>query len=252
MRKLFTLIELLVVIAIIAILASMLLPALSKAREKGRIMTCLNKERQLGLGLFLYTENNLEWLPCRGQYSDSGSLCGSGDVFMMVTSLLGDGPWHKGLLPGYAGNQRNMDSTGLSICPGDSTPRSDGGGQGGWLVTIAGDQPKAQWFRSSYHTSSYVCRVYTWPEKVLQFYNLKEYKQPAATLTLLDGNSGSIAAWTQYGAWQNHNGTVNILWLDGHCTSLNTGVFPELDKIYVLSTRYALPTNSKAAPWFEP
>src|SRR6185436_5197372 len=59
----FTLIELLVVIAIIAILASLLLPAIAKAREKGQQIFCLNNEKQQALATHLYTGDNNEWFP---------------------------------------------------------------------------------------------------------------------------------------------------------------------------------------------
>ena len=70
-EKNFTLIELLVVIAIIAILAAILLPALNKARERGRAASCINQTKQLGAGILFYQGDKDDYFPLHpwGLYS---------------------------------------------------------------------------------------------------------------------------------------------------------------------------------------
>src|SRR5690348_2222571 len=89
----FTLIELLVVIAIIAILAAMLLPALTRAKASAQRTACLNKQRQWGLAMLMYTQDSDEFLPRESETPDGSSLMNWAQV------VAGDGGsvWYNAL-----------------------------------------------------------------------------------------------------------------------------------------------------------
>jgi len=89
-RNLFTLIELLVVIAVIAILASMLLPALNQARDAARRTGCVNNMKTLGSAMILYAGNNGDYCPSAFEWNNLGaSAYGNSGFYRQLTEYMG-------------------------------------------------------------------------------------------------------------------------------------------------------------------
>ena len=84
-RRAFTLIELLVTIAVIAILASLLLPALAAARKRAQTAQCQNNLRQLSVTTFMYSQDNNDFLPY-AWYDDNDAA--DNNFFSLLTPLL--------------------------------------------------------------------------------------------------------------------------------------------------------------------
>ncbi|MBI4472409.1 MAG: prepilin-type N-terminal cleavage/methylation domain-containing protein [Acidobacteria bacterium] len=122
----FTLVELLVVVAIIALLAALLLPALGRAKENGRVAVCLSNLRQISVALQFYTDDNRGYLPpiwaidSNGTW-DKGQMCWVGNAGLA-------GPYGYDVFPAtvrylnvYLGGPHNVASKiPVAWCPSDT------------------------------------------------------------------------------------------------------------------------------------
>ncbi len=192
----FTLIELLVVIAIIAILASMLLPALKNARESGKRIACANKFKNIGTALFMYNDDWNDYIPAISPSTSAYAW------YMAIAPYVGKN-WTMGVYPCSHTKREYF------WCP--SVPEPPAASQSPGISGIG---------RSRYVTAP---TSEPWPAVTKIYQRLGKAKNPTSKILVGDSVSYDFGGYwdfenppTPLARQRRHGKGINLLYADNH------------------------------------
>lgn len=222
----FTLVELLVVIAIIAILAAMLLPALSGAKFRAQCVSCLNNQKQLALACILYADESGDRLPYNLGETEIQEMEAQ-NVFLNWSTPIMD--WEPvsdntntvllttGGIGPYTGR-----AAGIYHCPADRWVSDQQVAQG-WSARVRSISMNAMLGDAGKFTLS---GANTNNPAYRQFFKITQVPQPAQIFVFIEEHANSISdgyfinnaqayTWTRLPA-SYHRGAANMSYTDGH------------------------------------